>query len=195
MIDKPFSRQLEEWLESRKPKTLQGLIDNFSEKSFALLFLLLMAIPALPLPTGGITHIFEIIAMLLALELMVGRRDVWLPQKWRSLNLPARLRKSTLPYLIKIMRRLERIPTLRFQGIFRNRLVTGFIGLFIFVFCLFAFLAPPFSGLDTLPSLGVVIISLAIIMDDSIIFLAGLVVGSIGIGLVIALGKLIFSVV
>jgi hypothetical protein len=36
-----------------------------------LLFVLLLGVPALPPPTGGATHVFEIIAVLLALELMV----------------------------------------------------------------------------------------------------------------------------
>jgi hypothetical protein len=40
---------------------------------------LLLGPSALPLPTGGATHVFEIIAMLLALELIAGRDQIWLP--------------------------------------------------------------------------------------------------------------------
>ena len=74
-----LSDQLEGWLRSEHAKTIGSLIDVFEEKSFAVLFVLLLALPALPLPTGGVTHVFEVIAMLLALELIVGRRRVWLP--------------------------------------------------------------------------------------------------------------------
>jgi hypothetical protein len=42
---------------------------------------LLLGVPALPLPTGGATHVFEIIAVLLALELIVGREEIWLPRR------------------------------------------------------------------------------------------------------------------
>ena len=62
------SNQIERWLASDGDKTLGGLIDVFQEKSFALIFILLLGLPALPLPTGGATHVFELIAMLLALE-------------------------------------------------------------------------------------------------------------------------------
>src|SRR6185312_10795047 len=58
------SEELGGWLDGDGAKTLDGLIDLFGEKSFALLFVLLLGVPALPLPTGGATHVFEIIAIL-----------------------------------------------------------------------------------------------------------------------------------
>jgi hypothetical protein len=75
------SDELERWLASDGEKTLGSLIELFEEKSFAILFVILLGVPALPLPTGGATHVFEIIAMLLALELIVGRKEIWLPQR------------------------------------------------------------------------------------------------------------------
>ncbi len=66
------SDQLEGWLTGDRPKTLGSLLDTSGEGSFAIVFVLLMAVPALPLPTGGVTHIFEVITMLLALELIAG---------------------------------------------------------------------------------------------------------------------------
>ena len=68
-------------------KTLGNLIVLFEEKSFAIIFVLLLGVPALPLPTGGVTHVFEIIAALLALQLIVGRDQIWLPQRWCALEL------------------------------------------------------------------------------------------------------------
>ena len=70
-----LSDQLEAWLKSHQEKTLGGLVATFEDKSFAMLFVLLLAVPALPLPTGGATHVMEIIAGLLALELIAGRRE------------------------------------------------------------------------------------------------------------------------
>jgi len=70
--DEPFSDQLERWLGSDEPKTLGGLGDVFGEKSFAVTILFLMFIPALPLPTGGITHVFEAIAALVGAEMVIG---------------------------------------------------------------------------------------------------------------------------
>lgn len=58
---------------------------------------------------------------------------------------------------------------------------------------IFAFVAPPFSGLDTLPALGVVIISIAIILDDALMLLGGFLVGVAGSVLVIGLGAAAFE--
>ena len=192
MIEAKFSRQLEDFLKSKKPKTLQSLEDDFAEKSFAIIFLLLMVIPALPLPTGGITHIFEIIVMLLALEQVAGRKSLWLPKRWRDKKLPNKLQTSALPALIKFVSKVEKFARPRLSGVLNNDISVRLIGLIVFGMTLFAFLAPPFSGLDTLPSLSVVLISLAILFEDMALSIVGLVVGAVGIGLVITLGSLVF---
>src|SRR5256885_325544 len=95
------SDQLERWLESDREKTLGDLIDLFEEKAFALVFVLLMGVPALPLPTGGATHVFEIITALLALELIAGRDKIWLPQRWCGLQLAGPGRQRFLRGLMK----------------------------------------------------------------------------------------------
>ena len=69
----------------------------FGERSFAILFILLLGVPALPLPTGGADDVFEIITVLLAAELIVGREEIWLPARWRSLELLRGRTRATQP--------------------------------------------------------------------------------------------------
>jgi hypothetical protein len=192
-VDKPFSDQLEAWLSDKTPKTLAGLDKVFAEKSFAITFLLLMSIPALPLPTGGLTHVFEIITMLLALELVIGRSTIWLPKRWKHLKLGKTMQTKALPFILHRVRWFEKISRPRMSDWLHNRVVTSVMGLIIFGLALTAFLAPPFSGLDTLPSLGVVFIALGIILDDIVGVIIGLVIGTGGIALVIGLGSAIFK--
>ena len=80
--EEPFSTQLEHWLADDEPKTLGRLGEVFAEKSFAVTIMMLMFLPALPLPTGGITHVFEAIVVLLALQMVLGRRTIWLPERF-----------------------------------------------------------------------------------------------------------------
>jgi hypothetical protein len=54
-----FSEELERWPASDERKTLGGMGGVFAEKSFAVTIMLLMIVPATPLPTGGVTHVFE----------------------------------------------------------------------------------------------------------------------------------------
>lgn len=184
---------LSEWLSSRKPKTLGDLIEAFKEKGFAVLFLLLMIFPAMPLPTGGVTHIFELIVMLLSIELVAGKDTVWLPKSWLNKELPASLRTSALPKLISLTKFIEKHTKPRLAKLQSSKLGGRITGLVVLLFSIFAFLAPPFSGLDTLPSLGVVLIALALIFEDALLSLIGLLAGGIGIGLVIILGKVAFQ--
>ncbi len=108
LVDEPFSDQLERWLESDEPKTLGRLGDVFTEKAYAVAVLLLMITPALPLPTGGITHVFEAVAVLLGAEMVVGAKTIWLPSRWRERELGRTARKA-LPVMMRRIRSPERI--------------------------------------------------------------------------------------
>ena len=109
------SDQLERWLNTDGAKTLGSLVELFEEKSFAILFVVLLGVPALPLPTGGATHVFEIIAILLALELIAGRDQIWLPERWCKLELAGDKQQRFIAGLMKMIRGLERLsrPRLR----------------------------------------------------------------------------------
>jgi len=183
------SDDLEGFLNRDGETTLGGLVDVFGRKSFALVFVLLLAVPALPLPTGGATHVFEIIAILLALQLIAGRDKVWLPQRWRKIELAGPRRQRFIRGLLRFIRRLERVSKPRAGFLFDHRASNAVFGLFVVAGALAAFVAPPFSGLDTLPSLGVVLISLGVLLEDIAIVAAGLAVGTTGVALEIFLGR------
>ena len=183
------SGELEAWLNSDGEKTVGGLIDVFEAKSFALLFLLLLGVPALPLPTGGATHVFEVIAVLLALQLIVGRDEIWLPQRWRKVELAGRRQERFLAGLLRFIRRLERVARPRLSFVFGLRVSNVVFGLVIAGLSTAAFFAPPFTGLDTLPALGAVLLSLAVLLEDFAIALAGLIVGATGVFIEVVVGK------
>jgi hypothetical protein len=184
-----LSQALERWLEGTNAKTVGSLIDLFEEKSFAILFVVLLAVPALPLPTGGVTHVFELIALLLALQLVIGRDEIWLPQRWREQELAGEKQQRLLNALMRMIRRLERISKPRLRFLFNHRASNVVFGLLVIAGCVAAFLAPPFSGLDTLPALAVLLLSLGVLLEDFPVVIAGLVLGVAGIALEIFLGK------
>ncbi|MFL5906164.1 MAG: exopolysaccharide biosynthesis protein [Solirubrobacterales bacterium] len=188
-----LSDRLDRWLGGEGTKTLGSLIEVFGEKSFAVLFVILLAIPALPLPTGGVTHVFELIAMLLAIELIAGRREVWLPDRWCRRELSASTRKRFSQVLVKRIRWLERHSRPRLAGLLAYRLSGVVYGAVVLALIVTAFVAPPFSGLDTLPALGVVLISLGVLLEDALLGLVGAIVGAIGVILVIVLGRAAFE--
>ena len=185
------SDQLERWLEGDHPKTLGSLIELFGEKSFAIVFVLLLAVPALPLPTGGATHVFEVIAMLLALELIIGRREIWLPERWKGRQIAGASGGRLMGSLLRLIRWFERFSRPRLGVLLRQRLSGIGFGVLVLALSLTAFVAPPFTGLDTLPALGVVLLSLGVLLEDIVVAIAGVVVGALGAVLVIGLGSLV----
>jgi hypothetical protein len=159
----------------------------FGARSFAIVFALLMALPALPLPTGGATHVLEVITMLLALELIAGRREVWLPARWRRFELAGASRQKLVTRLLGLIRSLERFSRPRGGVLFGHRLTGVVFGLVVFVLALTAFVAPPFTGLDTLPALGIVVLSIGILLLDAVLVAGGIAIGTLGAALVVGL--------
>lgn len=187
-ISPTFTHQLEQWLRSDEPKTLGSLGDLFGEKSFATTILFLMFVPAIPLPTGGITHVFEGITVVVAAQMVLGRRTLWLPERWKRRELGALTTKKAIPFMLRWVRRCERFSRPRGVQLLRWRWSLRVIGLAMIGLAAAAALAPPFSGLDTLPALGAVIVALSIILEDVVLLGIGLVVGTGGAVLIITLG-------
>lgn len=182
------SDDLERWLGEERDPSLGSLLELFAEKSFAILFVLLLGVSALPLPTGGATHLFEIVAMLLALELIAGRREIWLPRRWSHLDLAGERQRRFIAKLMRLIRWLERFSRPRLSFAFNQRWSNTLFGLLVVLGSAAAFLAPPFTGLDTLPSLGVVLLSLGVLLEDALLFAVALFVGAFGVALEIVLG-------
>jgi hypothetical protein len=183
------SHELESWLEGDGKKTVASLIGVFEEKSFAILFVVLLGVPALPLPTGGATHVFELIAIVLAAQLVAGRDRIWLPKRWCKLELAGDRQQRFIAGLMRLIRRLERISKPRLRFLFDHRLSNIVFGVLVIIASLGAFLAPPFTGLDTLPALCAVLLSLGVLLEDFAIVIVALVVGVAGVVLEVLLGS------
>jgi hypothetical protein len=186
-----LSERLGAWIEDDAPKTLGGLIGAFGADSFAVVFVMLMALPALPLPTGGVSHLLEVITMLLALELIAGRHTIWVPARWKAKELRALSNPKLLPVLVGRIAWLEQRSRPRLSHLLQAQLARSAFGVAVLVLAATAFLAPPFSGLDTLPSLGLVILSLGMLLGDAVIVAVGAVIGAVSIGVVIGLAHLV----
>jgi hypothetical protein len=183
-----LSDELDGWLRGDGDKTLGGLTDLFGERSFAILFLILLGPSALPLPTGGVTQLLEVIAILLALQLIANRDCVWLPRRWEAVDLGGDKQARLLTGLMNIVRRLERISRPRLRVAFEHRVSNIAFGVLVIAGSLGAFLAVPFTGLDTLPALGVVLVSLGVLLEDFAVAVVGTVVLLAGIALEIVVG-------
>jgi hypothetical protein len=162
--------------------------DVFGERGFAVTVLLLMSVPAIPLPTGGVTHVFEAVVVLLGAEMVIGRRTLWLPRRLRDRPLGSVLTGRAMPFIVRRVRWFERRSHRRGHRLFRHRWFIRLLGLVVVALAVSAALAPPFSGLDTLPALGAVVVALSIVLEDAVVLGAGLLIGTGGVVLIVSIG-------
>ena len=90
--------------------------------------------------------------------------------------------------MIRRVRWFERFSRPRLAYLFDRRWFVSILGLVLITFAVAAALAPPFSGLDTLPSLGAVAVALAMIVEDVVVLGIGVVIGIAGIALTLFVG-------
>lgn len=190
-----FSEELRTWLKRDGKKTIGSLEEHFGDKSIAVVIKMLMFVPALPIPTGGITHIFELIVMLMSLGMIFGKKRLLITKKIRARNLGAQTQAKAIPFIISKVQWFEKFSRPRLVGVIRSKYTERASGLLFFLFALAAFLAPPFSGLDTFASMGAVILALGIILNDALIYLIGAAVGLAGVAVVVAVGGLTVNLI
>ena len=183
-----FSDQLESWLKSDEPKTVGRLGEVFGEKSFAVTVMLLMFVPAVPAPTGGITHVFELITVIIGAEMVMGARTIWLPSRWRERELGEALTTKAIPFIARTIRWFERFSRPRLATLYEQRWFVRILGVIVIAFAVSAAFAPPFSGLDTLPALGAVLVALSIILSDVLLLGIGILIGTGGVILIVTIG-------
>jgi hypothetical protein len=189
----PFSRELGDWLGSDEPKTLGGLGAVFGERAFAVAVLLLMFPAALPLPTGGVTHVLEIVAIIVAAEMVIGLTTIWLPTRWRNRELGASMTGKALPFVIRRVTWAERFSKPRGAILLQQWWFRRILGAGLICLAVGAVFAPPFSGLDTLPALGAVTISLGFILGDLLVVGVGALFGASGILVTYLLGAAVLN--
>jgi len=191
--DKTFSSRLEVWIKSRSPNTIDRLNKVFAEKSIGVIIFLLMFLAATPLPTAGVSDAMALIALVIASQLIIGRRTIWLPKKWSKRTIKSLSSQRFITHLLRSLRWMERYTRPRLSGIVHNRFTLMLSGLFMFIYCFAVVVSPPFSGLDSLPGTGACLIALSLVFDDIVLLIAGVVAGAIGIGITIGLGTTIIS--
>jgi hypothetical protein len=119
--------------------------------------------------------------------LIAGREHVWLPERARRRTFAPEGR--AVRGLLRLLRFLERHSRARWARLVGSRVGNTVFGLAVIIGSLAAFLAPPFSGLDTVPALGVVLLSAGALVGDSLLFAVGIAVIAVGIAVVIVAGQ------
>jgi hypothetical protein len=149
-------------------KTSVGaLIDQLDSRAHGMLLLVLalpMCIPNVP----GISTIFGMLMMLPALQLVLGSRRLWVPQRVRRWEIECAPLRRTLRAAIPPLTRVEYLIKPRWSRLTRFP-VTILIGLQTLLMAIILILPIPFANWP--PGMTVAITSLALLQRDGVLML------------------------
>lgn len=152
--------------------TLADILKLSGERTFGFLFVLLSLPSALPVPAPGYSIPFGVVLMLLAVQLIAGRRRPWLPAGWQQKGFDLKqvqgLMKAGIPWLkrIEVLSRPRLTPLC---ASYPGRIVIG-----IAITLMAASMMIPIPGTNTLPAIGIFVTGFGLLDDDGAISLAGL---------------------
>ena len=176
------------WLRSDSPKTLGAMTSVFAEKSFALGSSVDVR-PASPRPTGGVSHVFEVITVVLAAQMVLGRRMVWLPERWKGRQLGEATTEKAIPFIIRRIRQVERFSKPRGAWLFELSLDRPALRPRADDLRDRRGARPAVLGARHLARAGRrLLVALAIILEDVAVLALGLVVGTGGVVLIFTIG-------
>jgi len=149
-------------------KTSVGaLIDQLDSRAHGMLLLVLalpMCIPNVP----GISTIFGVLMMLPALQLVMGSRRLWVPQRVRRWEIECAPLRRTLRAAIPPLKRVEYLIKPRWSRLTRFP-ITILVGLQTLLMALILILPIPFANWP--PGMTVAITSLALLQRDGVLML------------------------
>lgn len=158
--------------------TLLDILQLAGERTFGFLFVLLALPSALPVPAPGYSIPFGVVLLVLAVQLVVGRRQPWFPQGWQQrgfeLGQVQRVVKAGLPWL----RRIELLSRPRLTYVCCS--VAGRVVIGVAIALMAISMMIPIPGTNTLPAIGILVTGFGLLDDDGAISLAGLVLCVMG---------------
>ena len=163
--------------------SLAELVKVFGDRAFGALMLIFALPNLIPLPPGS-SSVLGAPLILIAIQLAIGRRYLWLPSFFLAQSTPREHFKRVVERVVPPLRWTERLlaPRLTFLfGVVGDRL----IGITCFLLSLILFLPIPFA--NTLPALAICWFSLALIQRDGAVAILGFLTAFISFAIVVAI--------
>jgi len=165
--------------------SLEEVLARAGDRGYGVM-LLLLAIPCfIPVLPPGTSGVVGMLMILIALQLLLGRRQPWLPARWRRKRLAPSTVQAIQTKGVALLQRIERVSYPRGRWLTRNGLMLRVSALTIILLSLV--LSSPMPFMNTLPALAVALIAVGLMNHDGYMLLAGNLLGA-GVLLIVGLG-------
>ncbi len=184
-----LSQLIEDTLDGFSGETVSfsAIASAFHERGFGMLLMILSAPMALPLPVPpGVNIILATPLLFLTAQQMAGARVPWFPQFILNKTIKRSMFEKTMRAVLPWIRRIENLSRPRFgfitQGVFSH--LIGLCGLVMAIS-----VCVPLPLTNSVPSLGICLMSIGVLMRDGLAVVAGMCVGLGWIALLLILGE------
>lgn len=157
--------------------SIRDLLHAFGERAFGL-GVIVFALPnATPIPFIG--ALFGIPLIFLAVQMALGHPHPWLPQALMDRSMQRTRFVSMVDLVEPKLRKVESILKPRLLFLF-SPMADRLIGFFVFL-CALSIIVP-LPGSNFPPAIGVIVVALAVIAEDGVALIIGVVIGLLGLG-------------
>ncbi|MEB3227521.1 MAG: exopolysaccharide biosynthesis protein [Synechocystis sp.] len=153
--------------------SLAQIIALAREKVFGIVLVMLAFPSALPIPAPGYSTPFGILIFLIALQLIIGRQQLWLPLSWQRKTLKTASAQGVLKKGLPWLQKLEAIAHPRLPFVCQHRAGRTLMGITISLMALSMML--PIPGTNTLPAMSIFVTAFGLQEDDGLISAIGVI--------------------
>lgn len=172
--EESFSSQMRGPTNRSAQVTLDEILEIAGERTFGFLFVLLSLPSALPIPAPGYSTPFGIVMFLLAVQLIIGRDQPWMPEKFRKQGFERSQVQSLIEKGIPWLQKIELVARPRLTPVCTSRVGQMVIGIAIALMSISMMIPIPLT--NTLPAIGIFVTGFGLLDDDGAISLAGLTI-------------------
>ena len=158
--------------------SLHEVTEAVGEKGFGLVLIVLSLPSALPIPAPGYSTPFGLAIGLVALQMLLGRETVWLPERLGRARIKPRIAETMLGTASKILGKVERFIHPRQQWI-RGRF--GQAALAVAVSLMAALMVLPIPLTNTAPAMVIFMIGVGLSEEDGLLALGAFFVGCLAV--------------
>jgi len=154
------------------------IVDAVGEKGFGLLLVVLSLPSALPIPAPGYSTPFGIMIALLAIQMLMGRQEVWMPKRLRTTRIKPRFAEKMIGAASKFLSKIERFIRPRQQWI---RSYPGEASLAVVILIMACLMMLPIPFTNTFPAMVIFLIGIALSEEDGLLAIVAFTVGCLAV--------------
>lgn len=154
-----------------------SILETFHERGFGFLLLIFATPMALPLPVPpGINIMLATPLIILTAQQALGRHTIWLPLWVKRKSIKCETLSKIIQFSIPWFERIEKLVKPRLEFMTKG-IASNLIGVFGLLMALMVCVPLPLT--NTVPSLGIALMAVGVIMRDGVFVLAGAVIGMV----------------